>query len=212
MAHIISTDPWPHIVSTGLLDRNVIDEIHNLQGPVDYGQKYKVRSSNGYNRYKFQWHMDGNSNPLPIDVGCDPLNEIFPERLLLEIYNQCEWNIQDNWRLLHPNSKAGFHSIMIEFVREWGGPIGPISRNTPNKIENIIMLQAGAGAGLAQETNGLQLWKNNDQYVRDIQWVLGRTVSFTASAGQTFYRMPTTEVDGQHSHYVSTKYLNIALR
>ena len=213
MAHIITQEPWPHIISTGLLDREVLDPFIELEGKVQYGLAFPARRvDETYSRTKFQFHMDSRLNKLPIDNGTHPLNEIIPEQLLLDMWRQVEYNIFENFKLLNPNDTRGFSSISIEYVRESGGGAGPITKNTVNRLENIVMLQAGAGMGLVSPMNGFQLWEDAESYVRDIAWVFGRTVSFTAVNGETFWRMPTTDVDGNHTEYASTKYQNFALR
>lgn len=213
MPHIITQDPWPHIISTGLLDREVLDPFVELEGRVQYGLAYPAhRADETYGRTKFHFHMDGNLKKIPIDSNTYPLDEIVPEPIIRQMWEQAEYNVFDNFKLLNPDDTKGFTSISIEYVREHGGSVGPISKNTANRIENIVMIQAGAGMDLASPNNGFQLWEDDKSYVRDIQWVFGRTVSFTAVENETFWRMPTTDIDGNHAEYASTKYLNIALR
>ena len=197
-----SNDPWPHIVTNGVLTSNNLEKIVGSIKTVEFSRFQYKRTRVG-TAQTFSYRMNGFRDKLDNFEGHYELNDIMDLRQIHVLWDSIKDQVFDNYNTLTKFKPVKFTEILISYHRVHGTQPVPYSRYDNSLMDNILMLELSKDVWLSN--TGISLYSDQETLAKTIPWSYNSMISYCQEYGSTWLKQPPRQDS-------TTRYFNIQLR
>ena len=197
-----SNDPWPHIVTNGVLTSNNLEMIVGSIKTVEFSRFAPKRTRAGMAK-TFSYRMNGFRDKLDNFDGHYELHDIMDLRQIHMLWDSIKDQVFDNYNTLTKFKPVKFTEILISYNKVYGNQPVPYSRYDNALMDNMLMLELSQDIWLSND--GIGLYSDQETLVKTIPWSYNSMMSYCQEYGSTWLGYPLQQPS-------STRYFNIQLR